>query len=51
MSSGPCKITCQIIELLGFEGWRQSPASPLDAQVGGGTFDQSAAHDELLQGG
>ena len=43
--------TCQIIELLGSQGWRQSPAGPLDAHVGGGTFDQSGPHDQAVQGG
>lgn len=42
-------ITCQIVELLGSEGGRQGPAGPLDPQVGGGTFDQSAPHDRVLQ--
>lgn len=45
------KLTCQIIELLGSEGCGQSPAGPLDAQVGGGALDQGAAHDRVLQVG
>ncbi|TNN57213.1 Bridging integrator 2 [Liparis tanakae] len=49
--TGSSPDTTQIIELLGPEGCSQSPAGPLDAQVGGGTFEQRAAHDHVLQVG
>lgn len=44
-------FTCEVVKLLGFKGCSQSPADPLDPQVGDGTLGHGAPHDPVVQSG